>query len=109
MLRWLRDNYKLSIRFHSNVTDPPYFFYDSGHGQYFRDSRAHHGNIAASAGDPVGNESKKHDDPADSTPLNEYMACYHATRKARWWYQFIQETGQCYGGKGHRTYVRIFD
>ena len=23
MLRWLRDNYKLGIRFHSNVTDPP--------------------------------------------------------------------------------------
>ena len=91
MLRWLRDNYKLSIRFHSNVTDPPYFFYDSGHGQYFRDSRAHHRNIAASAGGPVGNESKKHNDLADSTPFNEYMACYHAARKARWWYQFIQE------------------
>ena len=91
MLRWLRDNYKLGIRFHSNVTDPPYFFYDSGHGQYFRDSRAHHGNIAASAGGPVGNESKKHNDLADSTPFNEYMACYHAARKARWWYQFIQE------------------
>jgi hypothetical protein len=91
MLRWLRDNYKLGIRFHSNVTDPPCIFYDSGHGQYFSDSRAHHGNIAAYAGDPVGNESKKHDDPADSSPLNVYMACYHATRKARWWRQFIQE------------------
>ena len=55
MLGWLRDNYKLGIRFHSNVTDPPCIFYDSGHGQYFSDSKAHHGNIAVFAGghDPL--------------------------------------------------------
>ena len=100
MLGWLRDNYKLGIRFHSNVTDPPCIFYDSGHGQYFSDSKAHHGNIAVFAGGPVGNESKKHDDLGDSTPLNEYMACYHAARRARWWYQFIQELDNVTAAKG---------
>ena len=100
MLGWLRDNYKLGIRFHSKVTDPPCIFYDSGHGQYFSDSKAHHGNIAVFAGGPVGNESKKHDDLGDSTPLNEYMACYHAARRARWWYQFIQELDNVTAAKG---------
>ena len=43
------------------------------------------------AGGPVGNESKEHADRGNSVRLNEYMACYHAARKARWWRQFIQE------------------
>jgi hypothetical protein len=41
--------------------------------------------------DIVGNESKKHDDVGDSTAMNEYMACYHAARRARWWFQIIHE------------------
>ena len=52
------------------------------------------------AGGPVGNESKKHDDLGDSTPLNEYMACYHAARRARWWYQFVQELDNVTAAKG---------
>ena len=91
MLGWLRDNYKLGVRFHSSVINSPCIFYGSGHGQCFSDSKTHHGNIAVFAGGSVGNESKEHDDLGDSTRLNEYMACYHAARKARWWYQFIQE------------------
>ena len=83
MLSWLRDNYKLGVRFHIGVVDSPCNFYSSGHGQCFSNSKTHHGNIAVFAGGPVGNESKEHDDLGDSTRLNEYMACYHAARKAR--------------------------
>ena len=91
MVQWLRDNYKMGIRFHSNGDTMPNCFYDSSHGQYASDSKAHHGSICMFAGGPVGNESKKHDDVGDSTAMNEYMACYHAARRARWWYQLIHE------------------
>ena len=72
MLGWLRDNYKLGIRFHSGVVDPPCIFYSSGHRQSFSDSTTHHGNIMVFAGGPVGNESKEHVDFGDSVRLNEY-------------------------------------
>ena len=65
MLGWLRDNYKLGIRFHSGVVDPPCIFYSSGHRQSFSDSTTHHGNIMVFAGGPVGNESKEHVDFGD--------------------------------------------
>ena len=69
----------------------PCIFYDAGHNQYSSDSKAHHGNVAVFAGGPVGNDSKKHDDVGDSTPMNEYMALYWAARRGRWWYQLIYE------------------
>jgi hypothetical protein len=91
ILMWLRDNYKTGIRFYSNGCTEPCIFYDAGHNQYASDSKAHHGNVAVFAGGPVGNDSKKHDDVGDSTPMNEYMALYWAARRGRWWYQLIYE------------------
>jgi hypothetical protein len=91
ILMWLRDNYKTGIRFYSNGCTEPCIFYDAGHNQYASDSKAHHGNVAVFAGGPVGNDSKKHDDVGDSTPMNEYMALYWAARRGRWWYQLIDE------------------
>ena len=84
ILMWLRDNYKTGIRFYSNGNTGPYMCYDAGHNQYSSDSKAHHGNIVVFTGGPVGNESKKHDDVGDSTPMNEYMALYWAARRGRW-------------------------
>ena len=83
ILMWLRDNYKTGIRFYSNGCTEPCIFYDAGHNQYASDSKAHHGNVAVFAGGPVGNDSKKHDDVGDSTPMNEYMALYWAARRGR--------------------------
>ena len=42
-------------------------------------------------GGPISVDSKKHDDPGDSTPYNEYMALFHCSRRAVWVRNIIRE------------------
>lgn len=45
------------------------------------------------AGGPIVYESKKHDKVGDSTPLSEYMALYHASKKTMWVRNMLKEIG----------------
>jgi hypothetical protein len=94
VIAWLRNNKSRGIKYSSNGNDRPIFLYDSGHNQYTQDRRGHHGYTCNFAGGPICYESKKHDDLGDSTPYNEYMALYHATRRAVWISQLISEMGK---------------
>lgn len=42
-------------------------------------------------GGPISVDSKKFDDPGDSTPYNEYMALYYCSRRAMWTRNIIRE------------------
>ena len=49
---------------------------------------------------PVGAESKRHPDLGDSTPYSEYMALFHASKRAVSTHQFIYELDNVCRSKG---------
>ena len=56
--------------------------------------------LCLQADGPVGAESKRHPDLGDSTPYSEYMALFHASKRAVSTYQFIHELDNVCRSKG---------
>eukprot|EP01043_Picozoa_sp_COSAG02_P010357 COSAG02_NODE_363_length_23785_cov_21.830828_2_plen_268_part_00 len=79
------------ILYRSDKNAVPVGYYDAAHNQYTSDRKAHHCNTIHLFGGPISVDSKKFDDPGDSTPYNEYMALYYCSRRAMWTRNIIRE------------------
>ena len=77
VIAWLRDHKDKGILYRSDKNAVPVGYYDAAHNQYTSDRKAHHCNTIHLFGGPISVDSKKFDDPGDSTPYNEYMALYY--------------------------------
>jgi hypothetical protein len=84
VIAWLRDHKDKGILYRSDKNAVPVGYYDAAHNQYTSDRKAHHCNTIHLFGGPISVDSKKFDDPGDSTPYNEYMALYYCSRRAMW-------------------------
>ena len=100
VLNWLKHNYTTGLRFSSSGNQVPKIFYDSSHNQFTSDSKSTYGVAVVLADGPVGAESKRHPDLGDSTPYSEYMALFHASKRAVSTYQFIHELDNVCRSKG---------
>ena len=68
--------------------------------QFTSDSKSTYGVAVVLADGPVGAESKRHPDLGDSTPYSEYMALFHASKRAVSTHQFIYELDNVCRSKG---------
>lgn len=91
VIAWLRDHKDKGILYRSDKNAVPVGYYDAAHNQYTSDRKAHHCNTIHLFGGPISVDSKKFDDPGDSTPYNEYMALYYCSRRAMWTRNIIRE------------------
>ena len=71
VIAWLRDHKDKGILYRSDKNAVPVGYYDVAHNQYTSDRKAHHCNTIHLFGGPISVDSKKFDDPGDSTPYNE--------------------------------------
>ena len=81
VLHWLYHNRHKGICYRSDGNTEPILYYDSSFIQ-FADSKAQYCVVAKFANGPVSYVSHKHIPILDSTPYAEYVAQYHANKRA---------------------------
>ena len=81
VLHWLYHNRDTGLCYRSDGNTEPIFYYDSSFIQ-FADSKAQYCVVGQLADGPITYVSHKHEPILDSTPYAEYVAQFHANKKA---------------------------
>ena len=81
VLHWLYHNRDTGLCYRSDGNNEPIFYYDSSFIQ-FADSKAQYCVVGQLADGPITYVSHKHEPILDSTPYAEYVAQFHANKKA---------------------------